>query len=131
MGLHYDIFIFLLFDPLGMIISGMAMLNGPYVPKDLRGSISGTYSFIGAFGIIVISKVGGMLFDKWMKGAPFLLLGIGHCLVSVFAIVVLLLNKRLESRDRLREEQEQNQGQDQTVSAQDFESFEYPSECKR
>lgn len=116
---------------LGMIISGMAMLNGPYVPKDLRGSISGTYSFIGAFGIIVISKVGGMLFDKWMKGAPFLLLGIGHCLVSVFAIVVLLLNKRLESRDRLREEQEQNQGQDQTVSAQDFESFEYPSECKR
>ncbi|CAO3662594.1 unnamed protein product [Umbelopsis ramanniana] len=90
---------------LGMIISGMAMLNGPYVPPELRGSISGTYSFIGAFGIIIISKLGGVLFDKWMKGAPFLLLGIGHCLVSVFSIVVLLLNKRLERTDRLKEEQ--------------------------
>jgi MFS family permease len=90
---------------IGMIISGMAMLNGPYVPPELRGSISGTYSFIGAFGIIIISKVGGVLFDKWMKGAPFLLLGIGHCLVSVFSIVVLLLNKRLERMDRLKVEQ--------------------------
>ncbi|KAI9282080.1 major facilitator superfamily domain-containing protein [Umbelopsis sp. AD052] len=90
---------------LGMIISGMAMLNGPYVPPELRGSISGTYSFIGAFGIIIISKVGGVLFDKWMKGAPFLLLGIGHCLVAVFSIVVLLLNKKLERMDRLKEEQ--------------------------
>lgn len=100
-----EILMLLLTLCIGMIISGMAMLNGPYVPPELRGSISGTYSFIGAFGIIIISKLGGVLFDKWMKGAPFLLLGIGHCLVSVFSIVVLLLNKRLERMDRLKEEQ--------------------------
>ncbi|KAM3587128.1 hypothetical protein VKS41_002169 [Umbelopsis sp. WA50703] len=112
---------------LGMIISGMAMLNGRYVPQDLRGSISGTYSFIGALGIIVISKIGGVLFDKWMKGGPFLLLGIGHCLVSVFSVVVLLMNKRLERKDRLQEEREREQEQDQMVSSQEFESFEYHS----
>lgn len=89
-----------------MIISGMAMLNGPYVPQELRGSISGTYSFIGAFGIIIISKVGGVLFDKWNRDGPFLLLGIGHCLIALFSVVVLFLNKRLQRMDSVREEQE-------------------------
>ncbi|KAH8550515.1 major facilitator superfamily domain-containing protein [Umbelopsis sp. PMI_123] len=89
---------------LGMMVSGMALLNGPSIPQELRGSISGTYSFIGAFGVIIMSKIGGVLFDKWMKGAPFLLLGIGHCLVSLFAIVVLSLNKRRERMVRIKEE---------------------------
>ncbi|KAI8338494.1 major facilitator superfamily domain-containing protein [Chlamydoabsidia padenii] len=74
----------------GMIISGLTMVGGDHVPADYRGSVAGTYSFFGALGIIVLSKLGGVLFDKWMKGAPFLLLGIGHALVLVFSIVVYL-----------------------------------------
>ncbi|CAO3598897.1 unnamed protein product [Absidia cylindrospora] len=74
----------------GMIISGLTMVGGDHVPVDSRGSVAGTYSFFGALGIIVLSKLGGVLFDRWMKGAPFLLLGIGHALVLVFAIAVYL-----------------------------------------
>lgn len=74
----------------GMIISGMTMIAGKHVPTEYRGSVAGTYSFFGAVGIIILSKVGGVLFDKWMKGAPFLLLGIGHCLVLVFSIIVFI-----------------------------------------
>jgi hypothetical protein len=71
-----------------MIISGMAMVAGNKSdPKD-HAAISACYSFIGAAGIIVVSKVGGVLFDKWMKGAPFLLLGIGHIIVCVISVLV-------------------------------------------
>ncbi|SAM09536.1 hypothetical protein [Absidia glauca] len=74
----------------GMIISGLTMVGGDHVPVDYRGSVAGTYSFFGALGIIVLSKLGGVLFDRWMKGAPFLLLGIGHALVLVLSIIVYL-----------------------------------------
>ncbi|KAG0179515.1 hypothetical protein DFQ28_002727 [Apophysomyces sp. BC1034] len=84
----------------GMIISGMAMIAGPYVPTDCKGSVAGTYSFSGALGIIVIAKVGGVLFDRWMKGAPFLLLGIGHCLVTVFAFITLATRYIINRRNR-------------------------------
>lgn len=81
---------FILFYIIGMIISGLTMVGGDHVPADSRGSVAGTYSFFGALGIIVLSKLGGVLFDRWMKGAPFLLLGIGHALVLVFSIAVYL-----------------------------------------
>lgn len=72
----------------GMIISGMAMVAGNYIKREEHAAISATYSFIGALGIIVVSKVGGVLFDDWMKGAPFLLLGIGHCLIMLMSVIV-------------------------------------------
>ncbi|KAI8365774.1 major facilitator superfamily domain-containing protein [Blakeslea trispora] len=74
----------------GMIISGMAMCTGDYINQDYSASISATYSFIGAVGIIAISKIGGVLFDVWMKGAPFLLLGVGHCLIAVMSVLVYI-----------------------------------------
>ncbi|KAI8099978.1 major facilitator superfamily domain-containing protein [Halteromyces radiatus] len=74
----------------GMIISGLTMVGGDHVPVAYRGSVAGTFSFFGALGIIVLSKLGGVLFDRWMKGAPFLLLGIGHCIVLVLAFSVYL-----------------------------------------
>ncbi|RCH94068.1 hypothetical protein CU098_005663 [Rhizopus stolonifer] len=72
----------------GMIISGMAMVAGNYVDRKDNAAVSACYSFIGAIGIIILSKVGGVLFDRWMKGAPFLLLGIGHCLMCLMSFVV-------------------------------------------
>lgn len=71
----------------GMIISGMAMVAGNFIDRKDHAAISATYSFIGAVGIIIISKLGGVLFDKWMKGAPFLLLGIGHCLICLMSLI--------------------------------------------
>ena len=72
----------------GMIISGMAMVAGTHVKREDNAAVSATYSFIGAVGIIIISKLGGVLFDRWMKGAPFLLLGIGHCLICAMSFAV-------------------------------------------
>ncbi|KAI8971510.1 major facilitator superfamily domain-containing protein [Mycotypha africana] len=89
----------------GMIISGMAMVAGNHVDRNDNAAVSATYSFIGAIGIIVLSKLGGVLFDKWMKGAPFLLLGIGHCLVcvgSVLCYVVQLSQKYRNKREKKR-----------------------------
>lgn len=74
----------------GMIVSGMALISSNRIKPDIHGSVAGAYSFFGAVGIIILSKVGGKLFDVWMKGAPFLLLGIGHILVGIMAALVLL-----------------------------------------
>lgn len=91
-----------LFFQSGMIISGMAMLSGEYVSQEIRGSVAGAYSFCGAVGIIIVSKVGGVLFDQFKKGAPFLILGIGHLVCSLFAIVLLAIRlyKYLKNRSR-------------------------------
>lgn len=80
----------------GMIICGMAHLSGNVVPTSQRGTVSGVFSFIGSVGIIIISKVGGVLFDVWMKGAPFLLLGIGHCIVAVLSLLLLPWIRKIE-----------------------------------
>lgn len=66
------------------------MIGEDHIKPEIRGSVSGAYSFCGTIGIIIISKVGGVLFDVWMKGAPFLLLGIGHCIVAAFASCLFL-----------------------------------------
>ncbi|CEP16985.1 hypothetical protein [Parasitella parasitica] len=82
----------------GMIISGMAMVAGDLVKREENAAISATYSFIGAVGIIVVSKVGGVLFDDWMKGAPFLLLGIGHCLIMLMSAIVYIYRIIIERK---------------------------------
>jgi hypothetical protein len=37
----------------------------------LKGSIAGTYSLLGGFGILLLTKAGGVLFDVRGPGAPF------------------------------------------------------------
>ncbi|KAL4401732.1 transmembrane transporter [Malassezia pachydermatis] len=89
----------------GMIICGMAHLNGDVVPKKRRGTVSGMFSFIGSVGIIIVSKVGGVLFDTWMKGAPFLLLGIGHCIVVVLSVILFPRVYRLDALAKKQREE--------------------------
>ncbi|KAE8346877.1 hypothetical protein BDV24DRAFT_51620 [Aspergillus arachidicola] len=58
----------------------------------LKGSIAGVYSFFGGAGILLLTKLGGLLFDVLSSGAPFyimagfngalLLAGIVGCLVK-------------------------------------------------
>ncbi|KAI8146180.1 major facilitator superfamily domain-containing protein [Fennellomyces sp. T-0311] len=80
----------------GMIVSGMAMIARKHVKPEFRGGVAGVYSLCGCIGIIIVSKVGGVLFDKWMKGAPFLLLGIGHGLIALLALIhfIYLVTKK-------------------------------------
>ncbi|KAK9763054.1 hypothetical protein K7432_010624 [Basidiobolus ranarum] len=80
---------------IGMIISSMSLVNGPYVPPGRRGSIAGAYSFCGSISILVITKLGGYLFDTWMAGAPFFILGVCHCCVTVASFILRFIEPRL------------------------------------
>lgn len=87
---------------IGMIVTGMTMVNGVYVDPKYRGSVAGVFSFCGALSIMIMAKLGGYLFDVWMYGAPFVLMGVAHAVIALFAIYVRLISPRLEEEDRKR-----------------------------
>ncbi|KAG0240593.1 major facilitator superfamily domain-containing protein [Mortierella sp. GBAus27b] len=85
---------------IGMIVTGMTLVNGTYIDPKYRGSVAGVFSFCGAISIMIMAKLGGYLFDVWMRGAPFVLMGIAHLLIAIFSIYVRIITPRLEARDR-------------------------------
>ncbi|KAG0309704.1 hypothetical protein BGZ98_009462 [Dissophora globulifera] len=85
---------------IGMIVTGMSLVNGTYIDPKYRGSVAGVFSFCGAVSIMIMVKLGGYLFDVWMRGAPFVLMGIAHLLVAVFSLYVRIITPRLEQQDR-------------------------------
>jgi len=54
----------------------------------LKGSIAGVYSFTGGAGILLLTKLGGALFDSWTEGAPFFMLAAFNALLFVVVAVV-------------------------------------------
>jgi hypothetical protein len=69
---------------------------------------------------MIMAKLGGYLFDVWMRGAPFVLMGIAHLLVAVFSIYVRIVSPKLEKRDREmleREEAERKENAQRTEMA--------------
>ncbi|KAI1317406.1 hypothetical protein EDD11_008470 [Mortierella claussenii] len=85
---------------IGMIVTGMTLVNGTYMDPKYRGSVAGVFSFCGAISIMIMVKLGGYLFDVWMRGAPFVLMGIAHAMVAIFSIYVRIVTPRLERKDR-------------------------------
>ena len=69
------------------IIAGNALI-GQSAPASVRGSVLGCFALCGAAGILIATSIGGRLFDLWMPGAPYLLMGLINVLVLSFAIVV-------------------------------------------
>lgn len=55
-----------------------------YAWEDHRGKINGTASLYGVLGILIISLLGGYLFDIWSKNSPFLLF-------EIFTIIGLVI----------------------------------------
>ena len=54
----------------------------------LKGTIAGMYSLAGGAGILLLTKLGGALFDSWSPGAPFFMLaGFNGILLVVVAVV--------------------------------------------
>ncbi|MFW2405767.1 MAG: MFS transporter [Gammaproteobacteria bacterium] len=74
----------------GMIASVIASqtLIGQEADPKITGSTLGAFNFFGGVGTIVATVVGGYLFDMWMSGGPFLMMGFGSAVVFVFAIFV-------------------------------------------
>ncbi|KAJ5156580.1 hypothetical protein N7492_009383 [Penicillium capsulatum] len=77
---------------------GQALLTGSVNRQlehlsDLKGSIAGVYSLYGGAGILLLTKVGGLLFDVWSTGTPFYILAIFNGILLVTGIVCGIMNR--------------------------------------
>ena len=68
--------------------SGTSEGTPPTSRHHLKGTIAGLYSLFGGAGILLLTKLGGALFDSTAPGAPFYLLA-GFNGVLLLAVVVL------------------------------------------
>lgn len=65
-------------------------------PSDLKGSISGVYSLFGGAGILLLTKLGGLLFDVLDSGAPFYIMaGFNGVLVLVGVLSGLTIHFKI------------------------------------
>jgi MFS family permease len=69
------------------IMSGAALV-GQSAPEDIRGAVIGLFNFCGSFGILCITLIGGFVFDAWMPGAPFVVVGVFNFFVLIVAVLV-------------------------------------------
>ncbi|KAI8851250.1 hypothetical protein BC829DRAFT_387673 [Chytridium lagenaria] len=95
-----------------MVIGSLQLVtSNASVPSHMRGSVAGISSACGAIGILFTSKLGGWLFDNWFKGAPFMLLAIGHALGLIIGIVCWVMDKEgREMAKKKREERRERRG---------------------
>lgn len=77
----------------GAILSGAAVI-GQEAPQEIRGSIVGLFNVCGSVGILAIAGVGGLLFDAWMPGAPFVFVGGINFMIFACALAVRLRTGR-------------------------------------
>ncbi|CAK7565898.1 MAG: hypothetical protein SEPTF4163_003828 [Sporothrix epigloea] len=52
----------------------------------LKGSIAGMYSWFGGAGILLLTKLGGYLFDHWSRGAPFYMMAIFNAVLLLASV---------------------------------------------
>jgi MFS family permease len=64
-------------------------------PGAIRGAVIGMVGFFGALGILAISKIGGIAFDTWRPGAPFIIMAGANVLLLAYAIWVRTRPKTL------------------------------------
>jgi MFS family permease len=72
-----------------VIVGGGALL-GQEAQSSLRGAIVGVFSLMGGVGIIIVSGVGGVIFDSVGRTAPFTMMGIVNGLLLILALVTRL-----------------------------------------
>ena len=65
-------------------------------PGAIRGAVIGMVGFFGALGILAISKIGGIAFDEWRPGAPFIIMAAANVLLLAYAIWVRTQPRTLE-----------------------------------
>ncbi|KAF9089057.1 hypothetical protein BGX29_012250 [Mortierella sp. GBA35] len=87
---------------MGIIVTGMTLVNGRYIDPKYLGSVAGVFSFCGAISIMITARLGGYLFDVWMPGAPFVIMGVVHIIIFLFSIYVRLVTPRLKREDAIR-----------------------------
>jgi MFS family permease len=71
-------------------ILASTLILGQEAPTALRGSVFGVQSFVGGVGILVISWLGGIAFDRVGPGAPFVLMCVVNAVVLLWGGALLL-----------------------------------------
>jgi hypothetical protein len=60
--------------------------------SEVKGSIAGMYSLYGGAGILLLTKLGGYLFDKVSFGAPFYIMASFNAILMVACVLISLLH---------------------------------------
>ncbi len=91
---------------------GAQSLIGAEAPKAQRGSVIGMFNIFGAAGILVITGIGGRLFDVISPKAPFIVVGSINTIIMIAGIMVRLKapggGERSSASDRHRASGEQD-----------------------
>jgi len=74
---------------IGLVVSSTALV-AQEAPPPIRGSVSGFFSLSGAIGIILATKVGGMLSGDGHYSAPFMMFGCFNMALFTLSIVVYI-----------------------------------------
>lgn len=57
------------------------------VKKDSRATIFGIYSLCGTIGILIITKLGGYLFDKYSEKWPFIFVVVSFVILLLVTVI--------------------------------------------
>ncbi|KAK3905091.1 hypothetical protein C8A05DRAFT_41913 [Staphylotrichum tortipilum] len=69
----------------------------------LKGSVAGVYSWCGGAAILLLTKLGGYLFDAWSTGAPFYIMAGFNAVLLVASLAIDLGRGAAAARRRKRE----------------------------
>ena len=85
--------LFLGFVQISGVITGGALI-AQQAPEAARGSVMGFYAFCGSLGIMLVSVLGGWLFDAWLAQGPFVLVACLSLCVTAWGLWVHRGRKR-------------------------------------
>jgi MFS family permease len=80
-------------------IVSAGVLIGQEAPADRRGAVFGSYSLAGSIGQILLTSVGGLVFDRIGPHAPFVMMGIVNLAVMTASVVVYRVCRHTVARD--------------------------------
>jgi len=80
---------------IGMVVSSQVLLSTES-PRDVRGALSGFWTLSGSLSILVVTKIGGMLYDVW-KPSPFLMLAIVNSIVFIVGLIIVITTKKKDT----------------------------------
>ncbi len=98
----------------GLMTVGYVIVNRN-VGHQARGSVMGINSFMGAVGIVFLTKVGGIMFDKVSSLSPFLICSITSFLMIVVMIIPYFNNKLNNSENMQKDDMNYRKLSDEKV----------------
>ncbi len=76
------------------LLTSSQLLKKDVPLSNLKGSVAGVYSLYGGAAILILTKVGGLLFDKVSLAAPFYIMAIFNAILMVACAILSVLQSR-------------------------------------